>query len=332
MIKKPLISVVSHGVPGWTYGLIILCALPTIAADQEPSYNGRLLSQWLGDIRIGLRTSGPEPYQEAIRAMGTNAIPTLLKWISYERPLSQQSGDALATAVPFAVERNRPLSPAERAVRSAYAFGCLGAVARPAIPELTRLARASSDPERADRCADSLACIGREAIPSLLSLVTNAPPWTRWYAIGELELSARDPAAAPLVPMLMNCLDDTNTYFPIDPPLERFLLAIGPAVAVPALTNALQSASARARLRVFVCLSELGEEDPTNVPLTIVPALRAAMRDPDSDVRSIATNILRHMGDRVAPTAEPQGGGSRRQRLSTETNGTSGAAASRRSP
>lgn len=284
----------SYGAPGWTCGLIILCASVATAADQEPSYNGRLLSQWYGDMRLGAGTSGHEPYQEAIRAMGTNAIPTLLKWIAYEPSPSQQSSQTGATVPPWRPNYN--LNPEELAVRTEYAFWSLGAVARPGIPELTRLARMSSDPWRAKRCAASLANIGPEAIPSLLSLATNGPPWTRYWALSMVECFARHPAGVQTVPVLIKCLDDPETYYPVAGAAQGVLIALGPAVTVPALTNALQSASARTRLRVFVCLSEFEEEDPTNVPPTMVPALRTAMRDPDSEVRSTATHILRRVG------------------------------------
>ncbi len=280
-------------------GFFVLCVLAAIAADEEPSYNGRLLSQWLGDVVLNARSTGPEPYGEAIRAMGTNAIPTLLKWISYERPISQQSADAPATDVHLGAVRNRPLTPAERAERSPNAFGSLGTTARPAIPELTRLARASSDPERAHRCAGALGCIGREAIPSLISLVTNSPPWTRWYAIGELECFASGQVAAQVVPALIRCLDDTNTYFPVHGEAERVLLTIGPALVVPALTNALQSDLARTRLRAAHCLLALEDVADPRLPAEVpsmVAALRAAMRDPDHQVRLIATNVLRQLG------------------------------------
>ncbi|HEY9072979.1 MAG TPA: hypothetical protein VIN67_02500, partial [Desulfobaccales bacterium] len=74
----------SQGVLGWTCGFMTLCAGLGSAAEQEPSYNGRLLSEWLGDMRLGQLYSGPSPTQTAVQAMGTNAIPTLLKWMSYE--------------------------------------------------------------------------------------------------------------------------------------------------------------------------------------------------------------------------------------------------------
>jgi len=296
MIKKPIIPrFVSRGPPVWFCGFLVLCASAAIAADQEPSYKGRLLSQWVGDMPLNEPMTGHQPYLDAVRAIGTNAIPTLLKWISYERPLSQQSEDGPATSVLIYPVRDRPPNPAELAVRSPHAFEVLGAIARPALPELTRLARTSSDPERAGRCAISLSYIGREAIPSLLSLVTNSPPWTRWYAIEMLEHFASDPMAAPLVPLVISCLDDTNTYYPIDSPAGSLFERIGPAVAVPALTNALQSPSIRTRRRAASFLWELQFTEATNVPPSAEPALRKAMLDPDVEVRNVASNVLRRI-------------------------------------
>jgi HEAT repeat protein len=302
MIKKPLIPrFVSRGRPAWFCGFFVLCASAAIAADQEPSYNGRLLSQWLGDMRLSAPGSGP--YEEAIRGMGTNAIPTLLKWMSYEPSPSELSSRIEEKVPHWRPITNLNLYPAQRGQRAGYAFGYLGAMARSTIPELTRLARTASNLERADRFAGALASIGPEAVPSLVSLATHSPPWTRWATIGALGGFADDPAvAAQLLPMLINCLseNDTNTDYPVTGRAEGVLVAMGPGVVVPALTNALQSASAFTRQRAIVCLSAF---EPTNLPPTAVPALRAAMRDPDSEVRSIATSILRKMGEFEAPGA-----------------------------
>jgi HEAT repeat protein len=284
--------------------------------------------------------------------MGTNAIPTLLKWISYERPPSQQSsqtGKTVASGLPHS-----PLSPEEQAQRSKYAFEFLGSVAGPAIPELTRLARASSDPKRAENCAAALAFIGPEAIPSLLSLATNAPPWTRCSALEWLQRFARDPEGEQTVSVLISCLGYTNTDYNIDGAAQGILISLRPAVAVPVITNALQSPSARARLNAIASLLMYPDEAPAMVP---VAALRAAMRDPDYQVRDMAANILRRTGgwDKVgeewvrrpgpnilygitpdfftgAPGANPQGGANGRQPFGSETNRTPAAAASRRSP
>jgi hypothetical protein len=172
-------------------------------------------------------------------------------------------------------------------------------MARSTIPELTRLARTASSPRRADIFVGALASIWPDALPSLVSLTTNGPPWTRCAALDSLEGFVSDPAvAAPLVPMLMSCLSDTNmdTDYPVTGPAGSVLDAMDPAIVVPALTNALQSASAWTRYRALGCLWVFHEANPTNIPTSTVPALRAAMRDPDSKVRSTATEFLRRMG------------------------------------
>ena len=164
-------------------------------------------------------------------------------------------------------------------------------MARPAIPELTRLARSSSDQHRAERCADSLAAIGPEAIPSLLSLATNGPPMTRWYAIAALEYFARDPSAVPAVPVLIRCMGDRNDDVANKAANILSQLSLPAAVVVPALTNALLSPSAQTRKWAVRCLGWHHEEAVSAIPL-----LRAAMRDRSYGVRVAATNTLRGMG------------------------------------
>jgi len=289
----------SNSASGLACGLVILFASAAIAADEEPSYNGRLLSQWLGDMEERQLWVGGGPTEKAVQAMGTNAIPTLLKWMSYEPSWAELSREHHENVVHWRPVTNLNRYPAQRGERAGYAFGYLGAVARSTIPELTRLARTAPNYSRAARFAGALASIGLEAVPSLVSLATNGPDCTRYSAIDALGSFADDPTVAtPLVPMLINCLSDTNTDtdFQIDGPIERVLTAISPGIVVPALTNALKSASTRTRQRAIGCLFAFEIADSTNVPPTAVPAIRAAMRDPDSEVRLVATGLLREMG------------------------------------
>lgn len=306
------------------YPILLAPLCFTIAAfaaptDQnEPTYQGRSLSDWSGDLDphgFVLPGYAVPPAWTAIGHIGTNAIPTLLKWMAEPDPPEPPK------------PHRAPCFNTTRSQRSGLAFGILGEAARPAIPELTRLARASADPKRAELCAASLAHIGPEAIPSLLSLATNGPPWTRWHAIGALEPFAGDPVVAPVVPMLINCLDDTNRHYCVAGPAARLLTSISPALALPALTNALRSPSARIRLGATQCLGAFKDEAPT-----VIPTLRAAMSDPDPKVRGAATNSLRRIDAWEARGANPQSRANGRQPLSSEANPTSAAAASRRSP
>jgi HEAT repeats len=270
--------------------------LASTSAAAEPSYNGRLLSEWLAVFGT------TSPAKEAIRAMGTNAIPTLLKWISYER--SRSDNFPRAAALPH--WRWHTLNPDELAATAPSGFGFLGAAALPAIPELVRLARTSSAPDRADRCAVALAEIGPQAIPSLLSLATNGPPWTRYWAVSGLEYFACKPEGVQTLPVVIRCLGDTEGSYSVDGPAQRILIGMDPSVAIPALINALRSASAQIRREVARYLPAFEEAGDPRLPREIpamVSALRAAMLDPDHQVRDAATNSLRRMGQWEAPRA-----------------------------
>jgi hypothetical protein len=270
--------------------LVTVCIAGFVpAADQdEPTYQGRTLSDWTHDFDSHtLVVVGHEPAAwTAIGHMGTNAIPTLLKWMSEPDP-----AEAFKTNVP-------PCFNTARSWRAGVALGILGATAGPAIPELTRLARMWSetnraswdDPHRALGCADCLAAIGPEAIPSLLSLATNAPPLTRWCAFHALERFTSSPEKVVLVPVLIKCLGDEREDV-VDQAVELLCQFNLPDVVVPALTNALQSSS---RLTRLFAVRGLGWQDET--PVSAIPLLRASMRDPDYKVRESATNVLRSMG------------------------------------
>jgi len=259
-----------------------------------------LLSEWLADVRCssGVRlVVAPNLPEEAICAIGSNAIPTLLKWISYEG--SSQSFGQIPPGT-----RWHKLSTGELAETAPSAFGFLGAAARPAIPQLTRLVRTSSEHWRAERCAAALAAIGPEAIPTLCSLATNGPPWVRYAGAAALERFCRKPEGLQTLPALIKCLEDTNTYYSAAGEAQLSLIVLletYPAATLPALTNALQSPSPEARRLAIGCLQV--ETESTNFPPTALPSIRAAMGDSDPQVRSSATNILRQIGEPEAPGA-----------------------------
>ena len=323
--------------------LATACLICSAAAtdEHEPIYQGRTLSDWTRDLDPHTVVMvGHEPSAwTAIGHMGTNAIPTLLKWLSEPDP-PEPLKPHLA-----------PCFTLSRSERAEFAFRILGGAARPAIPELTRLARKSSDPSRAKRCADSLASIGPEAIPNLLSLATNGPRMTRWYAIAALEYFGNDKQlTVPAVPVLIKCMGDSNGDV-ANKAADVLSRCCSPDLVVPALTNALQSTSARKRKWAVRCL---GWEEQS---VSTIPHLRSAMRDPNYAVRESATNVLRGWGGwelrgeewvRLRDTSalngitpdffsntrrsNPQGGANGRQPSSSETNRTPSAAASRRSP
>jgi len=322
---------------------VCLAGCAAIKDQHEPTYQGRTLSDWTRDIDPhGGSLVGHEPLAfTAISQIGTNAIPTLLKWLS-ERDPPEPLKPGLASCFTM-----------PRSARAGFAFCILADKARPAIPNLVQIARRSSDVTRSDLCAIALASIGPEALPSLLSLATNATPETRRCAIYALLRLPDNQSALPAVPVLINSFADKDVTAADIAADILHRLSLPATIVIPALTNAMRSSSAPIRMRAVRCLGWHHEDAVSAIPL-----FRAAMRDPDFGVRATATNVLRGMGGwqvasdgrwvrrrgtnilhgitsdffSDAPDSNPQGGANGSQLVHPETNRTPAAAASRRSP
>jgi hypothetical protein len=82
----------------------ITIALLVWPREREPEYNSVELSKWLE------RYNDKKPHAaEAIRHIGTNALPFLLHWIQYETPGWRNALDHLHTKLPSSVQKARPV-------------------------------------------------------------------------------------------------------------------------------------------------------------------------------------------------------------------------------
>src|SRR6266481_4935661 len=75
-------------------GLAFVIALLVFTRASEPRYNGRSLSRWLKIERDSMSatvTGNPEA-EDAVRHIGTNALPYLIKLLDYENSWSSQVG------------------------------------------------------------------------------------------------------------------------------------------------------------------------------------------------------------------------------------------------
>jgi len=128
----------------------------------EPVYKGRTLSSWLQMYNETESYQDLVPVDEAIRAIGTNALPQILFDL-------QRRESAVATALAHLAARHRwirfPIygenhysAPALMALKS------LGAEAKPIFPELQKLLE---NPQTAETAALGFFLIGPAAIPAL---------------------------------------------------------------------------------------------------------------------------------------------------------------------
>ena len=171
--------------------IITSCALAICAAgllwllwpqQREPRYEGNSLSEWLSLYRqpIGANTRiQSEEAADAVRHIGTNALPLLVTWVQEAQDLPPRRQRLFATvwgwssgtpgrAVLLEFIGGRQL----RAQRAFWAFEMLGETARGAVPDLARVAREAEGPT-ATSAVTALGYLGKDAVLPLLSLITN---------------------------------------------------------------------------------------------------------------------------------------------------------------
>src|SRR2546423_743458 len=108
---------------------------------REPSYEGKRLSEWVEELDRTDSVTREREAVEAIRHIGTNALPYLVKWIRYDRPpwkrkLYRVINSSLENVNPtWQIEDNKR----DRAGCAMVAFAALGPTAEPAIPQLVLL-------------------------------------------------------------------------------------------------------------------------------------------------------------------------------------------------
>ena len=174
----------------------------------EPSYNGKRLGEWL----VTRTERGDEltpAAKDAFHQAGTNAIPFLLKRLTYVRP-------------PYC------FSPLQINVNATWGFITLGEQAKPALPELWVLMDSTNE-ETALTAMIATCGTGSNAMPFLIKGLTNQFADVRNQAANLLTEGIGDKfpeqrkQAIPLFVKLLNDSDDdvrmnaTNQLKQIDP-------------------------------------------------------------------------------------------------------------------
>jgi HEAT repeat protein len=272
--------------------------------DNEPYYQGRSLTEW---YRLWC-SSADEPSLQAqadecahaIRQMAPEALPVLLKRLSYVPSPARRRATDLVEGLPWRSARNWLLDRL-RPDDATGIFCLLGPQAAPAIPELTTLLRQTNSPDLSYQAAYCLRVIGDDAVPAMTDALRE--PRLRCCQDVTFWLSAQLPynTATNLtatVPFLARIAQDTN--------LELATVAIRalgsirgrPELAVPALCDALKSKSVFVRQDAVRSLMHFG----TNAQ-PAVPTLIGLLSDPSYAMRSICTNAVHE----IAPEALTNG-------------------------
>ena len=252
-------------VKGMAWALLLTVALAVwlthrlYAASKQPVHDGKPLLTWLEEANVHFHPmASPVSTNsgvDAVRQIGTNAIPALLKLLTSDyMPLARRLELFLRMAPPRKYESNWRLQ-----LLACCGFACLGSKGEPALGELKKLLEDKRSSVRS-AAAISIGYIGieRSEITScLLARLQDEDFDTQLSAVWALgELKANAPA---VVPVLIQRLDSLGPDAPLVPAIILALSQYGSA-ASPARASLVRLAASdnyTARWAASNALSEL---------------------------------------------------------------------------
>jgi len=238
---------------------------------REPVYQGKSLSTWLEGYTPDPKSYRPlveqpqwQQANAAVRGLGTNAIPSLLRMLRARDNPWKLKLVRLASNQRFI--KISYVSASELNVRAAMAFGSLPDHGSNSVPELIQIYKENRSEESQSAVVLAFRSIG--------------------------------PAASQAVPVLLNAAGSSDLTI-----RHNALAALGeihaqPDLVVPLLTKALRDQEPHIRSAAAMALRDFGAEAKP-----AVPALLELLKDGDSYVSTIAAESLEQIDPEAAANA-----------------------------
>jgi hypothetical protein len=263
--------------------VVLLCAVAGLALlvwrSQEPARQRTAVLGLIEQLRP-FKTERSDRAAEALRKLGTNALPVLLELIRTNDFAQYQKSSKETRNNRVLMETHLGLENGYR--QAARAFDVLGPIGRPAVPALSELVQKR---ETAGPAARALAAIGPEAWTPLTNALASEDVWIRGAAASSLGyLQSHGKLAAP---RLAACLKDPEAAVRYGAADSLTRLGKDAVAAVGALGECLEDTSADVRETAAKALGRCGSEASM-----AVPALVKATSDSDKEVRDAARRAL----------------------------------------
>jgi HEAT repeat protein len=278
--------------------IIASVALWLSLRDTHLRHKGRTLQSWMSSYAS---TENDLEAQEAIRSIGTNAFPVLLRWIRGPEPKRPDWHHRIAGWLP------RPLRPewaeahyTSRPVLSSYAFRAFGTQACTVIPELLVIAANTTNSEVAVTVYWALSYMGSNGVPALLAVLGDHSHPHRGRAAHILGYTEN-------LGFYTNAVVTELIARLNDPSIGQYAaVALGklkaqPELAVPALAGCLNTTNGSSQLRI-VAAASLVRFDEKAVPA--LPHLTNALNDPNPAVRQNVAEAIKQIHYRSRPKEE----------------------------
>jgi HEAT repeat protein len=249
--------------------LVAIAGIVFITRPREPTHDGKPLSEWLRVLEKERSKEERTRAEEAVRAIGSKAIPALLRLIKAKDSYLKQR---VAIAMRKQEMLDFEILDEQGSQGRAYCgFRALGSNAISAAPALARLL---SDKDARYAVAPSLAVIGAEGMNHLAKALTDADPEVREIALYHLTA----------IGVAYRNTNQTD-YDPV------FRAGFGPSVeaAVFPLVICAKDPTYSLRSNVVTSLGRIGQK-----PEMVVPALIEILNDEHTspDVSGAAIRAL----------------------------------------
>ena len=273
-------------------GLVVFAIGFFALRTREPAYEGIRLSRWLEEFnRVGRGRINQEA-ENAIRQIGTNALPFLVTDLStldspYKLGLMQwyNKWSSIKFHCHPWVDRRGPALMAFYVLGNA---GKLGPAAKPFMPSIGKLLESQPD-----QAAFALLYIGTESTPYLTDALSHTNGLVRaWAAVALAKLNLEVQKRGLNV---VFTLSDSSSGQPICRPFFSYS-----DDDVPAFVTNLKSTNAVVRAATAEATIEL--QDPS-WNRSLVPALLPLLRDGDIRVRTAASQALKRIDPEAAAKA-----------------------------
>lgn len=258
---------------------------------KEPSYQGKSLSVWLVDLRWAGAAKNDRAV-EAIRQIGTNGLPHLLRLLRSHNSSVRRDLRAWLQKLPFL--KIAPPSQVDFRWQAACAFKVLGPLAKPAMPELAKLLKRRINP---GYVTTALAAVGPDSVPILRETLAGDDHQIRICAA--TALGTLGPTAREAAPALLKCLDEKIPHFLAIIAQSLAQVDQGQNFAIPALIQRLGSTDVHVRRGAIMALSYYDQPPPATVS-----SLKQALQDTDQQVREYAAIALKKIAPE-RPTVAP---------------------------
>jgi hypothetical protein len=173
----------------------------------DPTYHGLRLSEWLTYYNPHLSQENKPQVDDAIRHIGTNALPTILNKLR-----SKDSFPRRAMIQWEMKNQSFAISDEDLQWEAARAFEALGPVAKSTVPQLIQIFHEQISTNSQMAVLYSLGAIGPDAetaIPLLCQCVTNSA--TDFRDLSLQSLGQIHSQTNTVVPVLTHALNDPNT-------------------------------------------------------------------------------------------------------------------------